>query len=161
MEPIRIDHPCPCLGKGDFRKAKATYDDCVDRLNKRSPTRGTVAFRMPCCDSMNSASPRFYAEIFTRTTLAGKFLEIDSSVFQVFTADDPALPRGAGRPGGRFPAAVRRVSAQGTRVCELRGELSVSLRDRSALLGDAPPSPDDWQGFNLQRASQSDHDRAT
>ena len=37
------------------------------------PGSRAVAFRMPCCDSMNSPSPRFFAEIFNRTTPGGNF----------------------------------------------------------------------------------------
>ena len=48
---------------------------------------------MPCCDSLNTPSPRFYAEIFNKTTPKGNFLSIDSSVFNIFTPDDPELPR--------------------------------------------------------------------
>ncbi len=48
---------------------------------------------MPCCDSLNTVSPRFYAEIFNKTSPDGHFLTIDSSVFTVLTAADPALPR--------------------------------------------------------------------
>ena len=48
---------------------------------------------MPCCDSINSVSPRFFAEIFSKTSPGGHFLSIDSSVFTVLTPDDPALPR--------------------------------------------------------------------
>ena len=57
------------------------------------PRNRAVAFRMPCCDSMNTPSPRFFAEIFNRTTPAGNFLSIDTSVFNIFTANDPELPR--------------------------------------------------------------------
>jgi peptidoglycan/xylan/chitin deacetylase (PgdA/CDA1 family) len=87
-------HPCPCLQNGSFAKAKATFDACVDNL-RRIPGGRTVAFRMPCCDSMNSVSPRFFTEIFGRTTPQGHFLTIDSSVFLLFSADDPELPRAA------------------------------------------------------------------
>jgi hypothetical protein len=56
------------------------------------PGNKPVAFRMPCCDSMNSPSPRFYAEIFNRTNSAGQFLTIDSSVMCLLTTNDLALP---------------------------------------------------------------------
>src|SRR5438876_7258471 len=85
------DHPCPFFKNG-FAKAKDTYDKCVDLLNE-IPGNKPVAFRMPCCDSLNTPSPRFYAEIFNKTTKRGKYLSIDSSVFNVFTANDPELPR--------------------------------------------------------------------
>ena len=48
---------------------------------------------MPCCDSLNTPSPRFYAEIFNKVSPAGNFLTIDSSVFNILTPDDPRLPR--------------------------------------------------------------------
>ena len=48
---------------------------------------------MPCCDSLNTPSPRFYAEIFNKVSPGGHFLSIDSSVFNIMTPDDPSLPR--------------------------------------------------------------------
>jgi putative membrane-bound dehydrogenase-like protein len=92
LEIHTIDHPCPLLAGGDFGKAKSTYDRCVDLLNA-VPGNRPVAFRMPCCDSLNTPSPRFYSEIFNKTTPAGKFLTIDSSVFNIITPNDPDLPR--------------------------------------------------------------------
>jgi hypothetical protein len=93
IEPHTYDHPCPCLQGGQLAKAKSTYDTCIDLLAKIPNTR-PVAFRMPCCDSMNSVSPRYFAEVFNKKTPAGNFLSIDTSVFQLFTPDDPSLPRG-------------------------------------------------------------------
>lgn len=92
VEAHTYDHPCPCLSGGDFARAKATYDRCIDLLWPSEVTR-PVAFRMPCCDSMNSMSPRFFAEIFNKTTPEGHFLRLDSSVFMLFTPADPLLPR--------------------------------------------------------------------
>lgn len=92
LEIHTIDHPCPLLANSDLAQAKSTYDRCVDLLAS-VPGNRPVAFRMPCCDSLNTASPRFFAEIFNRRTPGGRFLEIDSSVFVLLTADDPALPR--------------------------------------------------------------------
>jgi putative membrane-bound dehydrogenase-like protein len=92
IEVHTIDHPCPLLAKGDFAAAKSTYDRCVD-LIASIPGNKPVAFRMPCCDSRNTNSPRFYAEIFNKTTEHGTFLKISSSVFNVLTPNDPDLPR--------------------------------------------------------------------
>jgi putative membrane-bound dehydrogenase-like protein len=92
LEVHSYDHPCPLLQKGDFAKAKATFDRCIDQMDA-IPNSRAVAFRMPCCDSINSPSPRFYAEIFNRATPAGNFLSIDSSVCNIITANDPELPR--------------------------------------------------------------------
>ncbi|NUQ61135.1 MAG: polysaccharide deacetylase family protein [Pirellulales bacterium] len=91
VEAHTFDHPCPCLQKSDFGKAKATYDRCIDLL-ATIPNYRPLAFRMPCCDSMNSMSPRFYAEVFNKTTPAGNFLRMNSSVFLLFTPKDPELP---------------------------------------------------------------------
>ncbi len=87
-----VDHPCPLLQGNDFAKAKSTVDRCIDLL-KLVPGNRPVAYRMPCCDSLNTPSPRFYAEIFNKTTPHGNFLTIDSSVFCVLTPNDPELPK--------------------------------------------------------------------
>jgi putative membrane-bound dehydrogenase-like protein len=92
LEVHTLTHPCPCLAKGDFPAAADTYHRCVELMN-RIPGNKPVAFRMPCCDSINSPSPRFYAEIFNRTNAAGQFLTIDSSVMNIFSTNDPSLPR--------------------------------------------------------------------
>jgi len=92
LEVHTLAHPCPCLAKGDFNAALSTYHGCVDLMNQ-IPGNRPVAFRMPCCDSMNSPSPRFYAEIFNRVSPEGRFLTIDSSVMCILTTNDPALPR--------------------------------------------------------------------
>ncbi len=92
FEVHTVDHPCPLLCDGDFGKAKSTYDRCVDMMAE-IPNSHPVAFRMPCCDSLNTPSPRFWKEIFEKQTRSGNYLAIDSSVFNVFTKDDAELPR--------------------------------------------------------------------
>lgn len=92
IEVHTVDHPCPLLQGGDFAKAKSTYDRCVDLMNQ-IPGNKPVAFRMPCCDSLNTPSPRFWAEIFNKTTENGNYLQIDTSVFNITTANDKDLPR--------------------------------------------------------------------
>lgn len=92
LETHTYDHPCPLLQGGDFAKAKKTYDRCVDQMFA-VPGSKPVAFRMPCCDSLNTVSPRFFVEIFNKTTEKGNFLTIDSSVFNLTTANDADLPR--------------------------------------------------------------------
>ena len=104
LETHTIDHPCPLLSGNDFPRAKSTFDRCVDLL---TTVEGNlpVAFRMPCMDSLNTPSPRFFAEIFNRVTPGGNFLTIDSSICNIPTAADPELARqllvdGDGRPSG-------------------------------------------------------------
>lgn len=91
LECHTVDHPCPCLQGGDFAKARSTYERCVDLMHD-IPGNHPVAFRMPCCDSLNTPSPRFWAEVFEQTTARGRFLQIDSSVFNIITTRDPDLP---------------------------------------------------------------------
>ena len=84
LEVHTLTHPCPLLQKGSFTNAWNTYHGGVDLLSK-VPGNKPVAFRMPCCDSMKSPSPRFYAEIFNRTSPDGHFLQADSSVMCLLT----------------------------------------------------------------------------
>ncbi|HJN09761.1 MAG TPA: PVC-type heme-binding CxxCH protein [Pirellulaceae bacterium] len=92
IEVHTVDHPCPLLKGGDFDKAKSTYDRCVDLLNE-IPGNQPVAFRMPCCDSRNTPSPRFWTEIFNQRSAKDNFLQIDTSVFNITTPNDEDLPR--------------------------------------------------------------------
>jgi len=87
-----LTHPCPLLQKGDFAAAAGTYHGGVDLL-ATVPGNRPLAFRMPCCDSQNTPSPRFYAELFNRPSPGGRFLAADSSVFCILTPSDPVLPR--------------------------------------------------------------------
>lgn len=92
IEIHTVDHPCPLLSAGDLAKAKSTYDRCIDQMFE-IPGNSPVAFRMPCCDSLNTVSPRFFSEIFTPLTPGGHHLAISSSVCNVFTSNDPSIPR--------------------------------------------------------------------
>ena len=92
IEVHTLAHPCPLLSHSNFTAAEKTVYGCIDQLNK-IPGVKPVAFRMPCCDSMNSSSPRFYSEIFSRNSPAGNFLAIDSSVMNITTTNDSHLPR--------------------------------------------------------------------
>lgn len=91
IEVHTVDHPCPYFKIG-FEKAKSTYDRCVDLMNE-IPDNRPVCYRMPCCDSLNTPSPRHWEEIFNQQTSKKNFLTLDSSVFQVFTSADPELPK--------------------------------------------------------------------
>jgi len=92
LEVHTLSHPCPLLAKGNFAGAESTYYGGIALLDRIAGNRA-VAFRMPCCDSMNSPSPRFYAEMFNRTNALGQFLEMDSSVMNLETTNDPSLQR--------------------------------------------------------------------
>src|SRR4051794_12674038 len=91
LETHTIDHPCPLLGRGGLEAARGTFDRCVDLL-ARVPGNRPVAFRVPCCDSLNTPGPRFFTGVFNRVPSRGNHLAIDSSVFNLPTADDPEVP---------------------------------------------------------------------
>lgn len=91
LEVHTVTHPCPLLQEGDFSAAKKSYEDCVDLL-ATVPGLTPRAVRIPCCDSMNSPSPRFFAEIFAARSAQGRFLWMDSSIPVVFTKADADLP---------------------------------------------------------------------
>jgi putative membrane-bound dehydrogenase-like protein len=88
LEVHTIDHPCPILDKSDFSFAKSTYDRCID-LMASIPGNNPVAFRTPCMDGINSASPRLFAEVMMRTAPSGRFLTISSSIGMILTPADP------------------------------------------------------------------------
>jgi putative membrane-bound dehydrogenase-like protein len=92
IETHTTKHACPMMHSGDLAAVKEDYDRCVD-LMASIPNNRPVAFRVPCCDSMNATNPRFFTEIFSSTTENGNFMRASSSVFQMFTSDDPDLPR--------------------------------------------------------------------
>jgi putative membrane-bound dehydrogenase-like protein len=160
LEVHTLAHPCPCLAKGDIVAAAATYHGCVELMNL-VPGNKPVAFRMPCCDSMNSPSPRFFSEIFNRTNTAGQFLTIDSSVMTLPTTNDASVPRellvdASGRERFRkyFPTETNRTTR-------------VSLKNFATTIEDYPypyvigrlgwefPAmvPSDWEAFNVHGAT--------
>ena len=146
VEPHTYHHPCPCLQGDDLAKAKTTYDLCVDQMCS-IPNSKPVAFRMPCCDSMNSMSPRFYVEVFNKTTPEGNFLNINSSVFLLFTPGEPALPPALLRDEEnrlRFDKYVPRDREFVNYVEDYPYPYVVAR-----LCWELPSAmPDDWQGFN-------------
>lgn len=163
IEVHTLQHPCPLLQRGDLGAAQSNVFDCLDLLAK-IPGNMPVAFRMPCCDSMNSPSPRFYAEIFNDTSAGNSFLHIDSSVMNVTTTNDLALrdfwPAHRSRSGAPwdfhkyFPTETNAVT-------------KLSLKNFSTWIEDYPypyvidkvcwefpcAVPSDWESFNLQGAT--------
>ena len=157
LEIHTLSHPCPCLANGAFEAAANTYHGCVDLLNQ-VPGNKPVAFRMPCCDSMNSPSPRFYAEIFNRTNAQGQFLTIDSSVMNIPTPDDRSLPRELLYDAQSRPRFHKYLPA------ETNATTRVSMRSFVTTIRDYPypyvighrvwefpgTLPSDWEAQNLQ-----------
>ncbi|NBR85145.1 MAG: hypothetical protein EBS84_05500 [Proteobacteria bacterium] len=111
LEVHTLTHPCPLLQKGSFTNAWNTFHGGVDLLSK-VPGNKPVAFRMPCCDSMNSPSPRFYAEIFNRTSPDGNFLQADSSVMCLLT-DEFLKRNGVTAPSSPSPPSGERAEVRG------------------------------------------------
>jgi len=140
LEVHTLAHPCPMLGKMSLAEATQTYTGCVDLLAS-IPGNTPVAFRMPCCDSMNSASPRFFSEIFPLPSENGRTLAIDSSVF--------TLP-----PGERFAKYF---------PAELHPPMKRTFEHYAGFIDDYPfpyvvggtcwefPCivPSDWESFNI------------
>lgn len=149
LEAHTWDHPCPCLREHDFQRAKATFDRCVDHLGT-IPSHRPVAFRMPCCDSMNTVSPRFYAEIFCRTTPNGRFLALDSSIFVLFTARDAELPRDLVIQPDGVPRFGKYIPKNREFVNCIEDYPYPYVINR--LCWELPTAvPDDWQGHHLHQ----------
>ncbi|MFM6175201.1 MAG: hypothetical protein ACKPB4_24240, partial [Sphaerospermopsis kisseleviana] len=167
LEVHTLTHPCPLLQKGSFTNAWNTYHGGVDLLNK-VPGNKPVAFRMPCCDSMNSPSPRFYAEIFNRTSPDGNFLQADSSVMCLLTDEfrmangerrisQPDAPRTKDSPFETRPSTFRKYFPATTNAVTKK-----SLANFGTYIEDYPypyvinrtcwefPAmvPSDWEAFN-------------
>jgi hypothetical protein len=148
VEAHTLAHPCPCLQGGDLAKAKQTYDAAIDLLAK-IPGGRMVAFRMPCCDSMNSVGPRFFTEMFGKTTPEGNFLRVDSSVFMAFTADDPNLPRSITTDEKGLPRFAKYIPRDRNFVNYVENYPYPYVIDRTCW--EMPSAiPDDWLGINRQ-----------
>jgi len=148
VEAHTVTHPCPCLQGGDLAKAKQTYDGAIDLL-VQVPNSHVTAFRMPCCDSMNSVGPRFFTELFGKTTPAGNFLRLDSSVFMAFTADDPALSAALTTDEEGRPRFTKYIPRDRNFVNYVENYPYPYVIDR--LCWEMPSAiPDDWLGINLQ-----------
>lgn len=100
LEVHTVTHPCPLLrggqdkpvGDESLQPALRDVVDCVANLHQ-VPGNQPLVFRMPCCDSRNTVSPRFYTEVLPRQTRAGQLLQADSSIFNLFTPADQSLRR--------------------------------------------------------------------
>lgn len=148
IETHTLHHPCPLLHGGNFPLAAANFHGCVDLLS-RVPNSVPVCFRMPCMDSINSVSPRFYAEIFNHKSDEGRFLTMSSSVMVLYTEGDPDQPAGyATDPDGRGRFA-KYVAGNAGWVNYLENYPYPFVIGKIAW--ELPTFvPDDWQGQHLQ-----------
>ncbi len=162
FEVHTLTHPCPLLASNNLVAAATNYHDCVDLLN-RIPGNKPVAFRMPCCDSMNSPSPRFYAEIFNHVSSGRRFLTLDSSVMNILTADDNVLPRewvvdGDGRDKFHkyFPAETNAVTKLGLKWFGTTIENHPYPYVIGKLCWEFPAmAPSDWEAHNTHGPNNS------
>lgn len=150
IEVHTLNHQHPLLQGGDLPKAKSMHDQCVDLLAS-IPGNRPVAFRMPYCDSMNSLSPRFFTEIFNKTTEKGHFLGMDSSVFVVFTADDPSLSRELVQDADGRPRFAKYIPVERQYAGYVENYPYPYVVDK--LCWEVPAAlPSDWQAGDLNQA---------
>src|SRR5262245_17280702 len=162
LEVHTLTHPCPLLANGGLAAAATNYHDCVDLLN-RVPGNKPFAFRMPCCDSMNSPSPRFYAEIFNRLSSTRQFLTMDSSVMNLTTANDKTLSRellmdaeGSERFRKYFQTETNSVTKLSLKWFGTTIEDYPYPYVIGRLCWEFPPMvPSDWEANNAQGPNQS------
>lgn len=149
LEAHTLTHPCPLLANTNFSAAEETFFGSISLMNK-IPANQPVAFRMPCCDSMDGAGPRFFAELFNRVNAGGQFLTIDSSVMNFFTAEDDTLPRELVKDlDGHDKFLKYKPSAAFVTTIENYPYPYVI----DALAWEFPPTaPSDWEAFHLHGA---------
>ncbi|MGV3756769.1 MAG: PVC-type heme-binding CxxCH protein, partial [Verrucomicrobiota bacterium] len=157
IEVHTLTHPCPLLQKGNFEAAANVVHGGADLLSQIMGNT-PVAYRMPCCDSMNTPSPRFYAEIFNRTSADGRFLQIDTSVMNFPTAKDTSLPKELVElPDGSprfYRYKVQQSAVPGQKSLK---SFATTIEDYpypfviGKLAWEFPPTvPSDWEAFNLR-----------
>ncbi len=157
FEVHTLTHPCPLLNGGNFQTATNVVHGGTDLLAQIMGNQ-PVAYRMPCCDSMNTPSPRFYAEIFNRTSADGRYLQIDTSVMNFPTSKDTSLPKELVElPDGSprfYRYKVQQPAVQGQKSLK---SFATTIEDYpypyviGKLAWEFPPTvPSDWEAFNLR-----------
>src|SRR4051812_22466023 len=147
MEVHTLTHPCPILAKSNFVAAADVFYGCVDLLSK-IPANKPVAFRTPCCDSINSASPRLFAELMCKPGPNGKFVTMDSSVVMVFNTNDTTIaaadlvdPKGQPRFSKYVPFPAFKTTIENYPYPYLINN----------MLWEMPfVAPSDWESFHIQ-----------
>ena len=147
MEVHTLTHPCPILAKSNWVAAAETYHGSVDLLHE-VPGNKPVAFRTPCCDSINSASPRLFSELMGGKSPAGNFVTMDSSVVVLLTEEDPALPAGAMVDAAGRPRFLKYVPFESFKTTIKNYPYPYVV---NGAIWEMPfPAPSDWQSFNIQ-----------
>src|ERR1051325_593440 len=147
MEVHTLTHPCPILAKSNFVSAANVFYGCIDLLST-IPGNKPVAFRTPCCDSINSASPRLFAELMCKPGPGGKFITMDSSVVMVFNTNDTTIaasdlidPKGQPRFSKYVPFPAFKTTIENYPYPYLINN----------MLWEMPfVAPSDWESFHIQ-----------
>jgi len=163
IEVHTLTHPCPLLQKSNFEAAANVVHGGTDLLSQIMGNT-PVAYRMPCCDSMNTPSPRFYAEIFNRTSADGKYLQIDTSVMNFPTAKDTSLPKElAELPDGSSRFYRYKVQQPVAAAQKSLKSFATTIEDYpypyviGKLCWEFPPTvPSDWEAANLRGPNQAE-----
>ncbi len=150
LEVHTLTHPCPILGQSNFQAAAAAFFGGISNVDK-IPGNEAAAFRTPCCDSMNSPSPRLFAELFNRTGEHGQFLTIDSSVMDILSKKDGLLPPelvtdadGRDKFQKYIPSTAFQTTIENYPFPYVIGRLCWEF---------PVSAPSDWEGFHLQGAN--------
>ena len=94
MECHTFTHPVPLMraaedGEDSLALVKGDFFGSVTNLFRFLTPEWPVAHRTPGCDARNTASPRFFTEVFPRGGL-----KMDTSIFTVYLKPDPNLSKG-------------------------------------------------------------------
>lgn len=162
LEVHTLAHPCPLLQEADFAKAARTVHGGLELLNKIAGNKA-VAYRMPCCDSMNSPSPRFFAEIFNKPSRPGEFMTMSSSVMNLFTTNDTSLSRelvideqGRERFRKYFPTGTNAIGRKNLENFSTWIENYPYPYLIGKLCWEFPGMvPSDWEAFNLMGSTNA------
>jgi putative membrane-bound dehydrogenase-like protein len=147
LEAHTLTHPCPILAQSNFQAAATTFFGSIANVD-RVPGNHAAAFRTPCCDSINSPSPRLFAELFNRTDEEGEFLTIDSSVMDILSKKDTGLPPEMVRDADGKDKFQKYVPFAGFQTTIENYPFPYVI---GRLCWEFPPvAPSDWEAFHLQ-----------
>ena len=147
IEVHTLTHPCPILSKSNFTAAANTFYSCVDLLSTIANNK-PVAFRTPCCDSINSASPRLFAELMCKTGPANKFVTMDSSVVMIFNTNDTTIAASDLIDANNKPRFTKYVPFPAFKTTIENYPFPYVVNN---LLWEMPfVAPSDWESFHIQ-----------
>jgi putative membrane-bound dehydrogenase-like protein len=147
MEVHTLTHPCPVLASNNFARASDVFYGCIDLLST-IPGNRPVAFRTPCCDSINSASPRLFSELMCKTGPGGKFVTMDSSVVMVLNTNDTTIATVDLIDGNGQPRFSKYVPFPAFKTTIENYPYPYVINN---MLWEMPfVAPSDWESFHIQ-----------